>query len=494
MPKFSTGHNDDSLTTDANNIEASRAWEGQLRLAVKDGTLRFLFENKGALFHDHGFKMLVTLMQHCPPDSVSNAFTSLFSIFNDVQGESELILEYRSRFDGLTMELARCKVIIPSFLLVVLFLRALHSRYASIFEQYRSRFKPIKTATLDSIVSDVTFHDGFTVVDSKKKPPGSRLPAAALATTNSNQKGKVWQTPFEWLAHYHIKSIKGRWTRAIAGTGICPICHRDELPRHVPTQCLLLAQLGLKLVTCPPVANAPALAPSPVPAPAPTGCDAAANGSSASGSSESGSAPSGLTAALALVDLPLTDFESDEEYHWDGDAYGTEYSSNKVNTPVAPYSPSCSHVSLIASASSLRVSLSPLTATQPRLSSALIHLLNKVSLLPLDYPLPHGFFCGSGHWSHQSHGSRQIMLYQLQVGVRPLRLHGKQFICSGVGPWHCHILSQWKARLSPECSPRSRASGATLQSAHPRHPTWLWLHWHGRVGFSCLLPIVCSFC
>ena len=156
------------------------------------------------------------------------------------------------------MELARCKVIIPSFLLFMLFLHALHSRYASIFEQYPSCFKPIKKATLDSIVSDVTFHDGFTVVDYKKKPPGSWLPAAALATTNSDQKGKVWQTLFEWLAQYGIKGIKGRWKRIMAGTGICPICHCDELPRHAPTQCPLLAQLGLTLVTCPLVANAPA--------------------------------------------------------------------------------------------------------------------------------------------------------------------------------------------------------------------------------------------
>ena len=97
----------------------------------------------------------------------------------------------RSGFDGLTMELARCKVVIPSFLLVMLFLHAFHSWYAAIFEQYRSRFKPIQTATLDSLVSDVTFHNGFTVVDYKKKPPGSRVPVAASATANSNQKGKV---------------------------------------------------------------------------------------------------------------------------------------------------------------------------------------------------------------------------------------------------------------------------------------------------------------
>ena len=138
MPEFSTGHSNNSLTTDALNLNASRAWEGQLQMAVKDGTLCFLFKNKGALFHGRGFEMLATLMQHCRPDSVSNAFTSLLSIFNDVQGESESILEYRSRFDGLTMELARCKVIIPSFLLVMLFLRALHGQYATIFEQYKT--------------------------------------------------------------------------------------------------------------------------------------------------------------------------------------------------------------------------------------------------------------------------------------------------------------------------------------------------------------------
>ena len=102
-------------------------------------------------------------------------------------------------------------------------------------------------------------------------------------------------------------------------------CHRDELPRHVPTQCPLLAQLGLKLVTCPLVGNAPAPAPSPAPAPTPTGCAAAADESSVSGSSGSGSAPSGLTAALAPVSPLIDDFDSNEEYHWDRDTYGTEY-------------------------------------------------------------------------------------------------------------------------------------------------------------------------
>jgi hypothetical protein len=120
MPDFSTGHADGALVTDVGNQEASRIWEGQLRLAVQGGTLRFLFENKGTLYHGRGFEMIDALILHCRPDSVSNAFNSLLSIFNDVQGDSESLLEYRSRFDGLTLELQRCKVVIPPILLVML--------------------------------------------------------------------------------------------------------------------------------------------------------------------------------------------------------------------------------------------------------------------------------------------------------------------------------------------------------------------------------------
>ena len=37
--------------------------------------------------------MLAVLNQHCRPDSVTNAFTTLMSLFNNVQGESESIVE-----------------------------------------------------------------------------------------------------------------------------------------------------------------------------------------------------------------------------------------------------------------------------------------------------------------------------------------------------------------------------------------------------------------
>jgi hypothetical protein len=171
--------------------------------------------------------MLATLMQHCRPDTVTNDFSSLLSLFNDVQGDSESIIEYQSRFDGLTIKLACCKVIIPSLLLVMLFLHSRHGHCLSIVEQFCTCFKPIETATIDSIVSDVIYNDGFQVVDHSKKgklgsiPP--RVPTAAAANTNSDWNGKVWQNPFEWLAKYGKKGIKGHWTRAIAGKGIFPI-------------------------------------------------------------------------------------------------------------------------------------------------------------------------------------------------------------------------------------------------------------------------------
>ncbi len=79
---------------------------------------------------------------------------------------------------------------ILSILLVMLFLCALHGWYI-IVDQFGSCYKPIKTATLDSIVSDMSYHDGFQVVDHSKKgklgsTPGPCVLAAALANTNSD--------------------------------------------------------------------------------------------------------------------------------------------------------------------------------------------------------------------------------------------------------------------------------------------------------------------
>jgi hypothetical protein len=72
-------------------------------------------------------------------------------------------------------------------------------------KRLQTRFKPIETATLDLIISNVTYHDGFQVMDhSKKGEPvsgsGPCVPAATSANRNSDCQGKVWQSPFKWLA------------------------------------------------------------------------------------------------------------------------------------------------------------------------------------------------------------------------------------------------------------------------------------------------------
>jgi hypothetical protein len=82
--------------------------------------------------------MLATFMQHCHPDSVANAFTSLLSLFDDVQGSDKPILQHQSRFDGIVMELCRCKAAISQILMVMLFLRAIHSCYSDLIEQFHT--------------------------------------------------------------------------------------------------------------------------------------------------------------------------------------------------------------------------------------------------------------------------------------------------------------------------------------------------------------------
>ena len=57
-PEFSTLRSDDELVTDSRNADASAYWEGQLRVALQDGLLCYLFEHKGSLYDGKGFEML----------------------------------------------------------------------------------------------------------------------------------------------------------------------------------------------------------------------------------------------------------------------------------------------------------------------------------------------------------------------------------------------------------------------------------------------------
>jgi hypothetical protein len=333
--------------------------------------------------------MLAALTQHCRPDTLSNVFASLLSLFNDVQGKAVSILEYRSHFDGLTLKLSQCKVVIPPLLLVMLFLQGLHRGYTTnIVEQFRSCFKSIEMATVDSIMSDVAFHDSFTLVETRKcKSAGGSAPTPGVleaAAANADNQGNVWQLPFEWLAKYGVKGIKGRWTCAIAGTGICPICHRDEKPFHVPTQCPLLLDLGLKLITYEPAMPSPAPAapagaspdPLPAPTPAPGGRAAAAHPGSSTGSA---TMLLGLLAMVTPVIIVAAGYDTDKDFTWDGDETGAAFGGDpKLSMSVALYpSPSCSHAWVVCT--NLLVAS---TSRSISLPGWLMRLLAKLSLSP----------------------------------------------------------------------------------------------------------------
>jgi hypothetical protein len=93
-PEFSTSRVDGKLIMPVSNLKASCLWEGQLHLTVKDGTLHFLFENKGDIYNGCSFEMLIALNAFCRTKSVPNAFFSLLSIFNELQGNDEPIVAF----------------------------------------------------------------------------------------------------------------------------------------------------------------------------------------------------------------------------------------------------------------------------------------------------------------------------------------------------------------------------------------------------------------
>ncbi len=287
--------------------------------------------------------------------------------------------------------MSRCKVVIPQILLVMLFLQALNVCYFTIVDQFWSHFKSLKLVTIDLVVEDVTYHDSFTVINNKKdkKNPGpvGGIPAAASANVDCQET--VWNSPFDWLIKYGHRSIKTQWTRALAGTGICLICHRDKKPWHIPANCPLLKELNIKLVNGPPSLAPPAKCGSPAPAaptpaPSPGGRAAATDGSASTGTSGSGTAPSGMTAALDFV----VEYESDGNFCWAGDEKGLDYCSvcpsSKSNASIAPYSssPSCNHAHVEEITHTLPSLVIPCSAASSTLCitfpEALHHLLGQM--------------------------------------------------------------------------------------------------------------------
>ena len=172
------------------NSDTSCFWEGLIHAAVKDGSLCFLFDNKGTLYHGKGFEMLMALDQYCHPGIDASAFTTLMSLFNNSPGKNEPIMEFCSWFNGLVMEMSCCKIMLPPILLMMLFLCALHGCHADLLDQFHSCFKVLETATIDSVVEGVRYQDSFTLAGSKRSPPppGSCIPKSSAVYVDKQGK------------------------------------------------------------------------------------------------------------------------------------------------------------------------------------------------------------------------------------------------------------------------------------------------------------------
>jgi hypothetical protein len=201
-PGFSTVHSDAALITDPSNALASQFWEGQIRTALKDGPARFLFENTGSMYFDKSFEMLQVLEDNFRPSSISNMFTTLLSLFNNRQSNTEGIHEFCLQFEGNLLALSCSLVAIPPILQVMLFLRAIHSHYQDLLSQFASKQKDLSAATIDSVVADAKFMDEFATVGSNGRAirlsSTSRSLAAATAVTD--RSGKEHCSPWEWLS------------------------------------------------------------------------------------------------------------------------------------------------------------------------------------------------------------------------------------------------------------------------------------------------------
>ncbi len=133
------------------------------------------------------------------------------SLFNDSVTNSKENLAFCLHFNGMVNDTVQCKITTPPILLLMFFLRALHPRYKDLLEQFYSWCKSLESASLDSIVMEVRYHNEFKLVGSdNKKSPAGKTPRAATAATNVNRQGKEWHNLFEWLCMLHINHLKKR--------------------------------------------------------------------------------------------------------------------------------------------------------------------------------------------------------------------------------------------------------------------------------------------
>jgi hypothetical protein len=261
--------------------------------------------------------MLAALNQLCCPDLVANVFTMLMLLFNDNMTESEGIIAFCFHFDGMVYDMAQCKINLPPIILVMFFLWYLYPCYDNLLEQFQSWYKDLESASLDSIVADVRYHDEFKLVGSDKKSLAGKKPRAATAATNVNKQGKQWNSLLEWLYMLHGNSLK-KWRKCVlaSNTRICPLGHYED-NKHVPANHPILKDLNLKLAWGPPPSAASAPTSSvlaggtPVVSPSPGGCPAVADDASASSSSIASVAPKGLVATVAK------EYKSNNNFCWE---------------------------------------------------------------------------------------------------------------------------------------------------------------------------------
>ncbi len=192
-------------------------------------------------------------------------------------------------------------------------------------------------------MADIRYHDEFKLVESDKKLPLGRNPWAAAASTPPavDWQGKQWNNLYEWLSKLNLDSVKWRWRQSLTGNGFCPICHFNT-GKHAPAFCPLLAKLNLKLIrVSSPAADPPAAAPAPASSPSPGRHSAVADQAPVSGLTGSANASSGLVAMVA------EEYDLDDNFRWDGDEFGIEFSGPfalpKSNNDSAIYYPSCNH-------------------------------------------------------------------------------------------------------------------------------------------------------
>jgi hypothetical protein len=235
----------------------------------------------------------------------------------------------------------------------MLFLRAIHPRYEGLLNQFASKQKDLSTASIDSILSDAKYMDGFIPVGAKGKPvlPPSTPCTPTAATVITDQNGKEHRSPWEWLASYTPGGISSCWSRSMKGNFYCAVCHSKD--KHLPTKCPMLTELGFKLIEVgggsagglkPPAGNTPPVGTAGAP-----GAKAAAAGFQAPPTDDSpAAAPVGMTALLVVDE----DEDSTDSFRWFGDEDGVTFeeavkSKASVSSyPTSTFDPSCCRVSL----------------------------------------------------------------------------------------------------------------------------------------------------